>query len=243
MTFPAGEKGDNGIEDAEFEDTFEAEEQLALDDDDDALPWLEDDGDYEDEGGFDARLIWVALVGLLVIGGVLFAGWWFTRDAPDPELAADGSTIAAPDGPYKERPEDPGGREVAGTGDTAFEVAEGQTRRGRLSDESETPEPSIDMDQGAGEDAGEAAAADQGADEPGAVYVQIGAFTSRADANQAWVSARGRYSVLSGLRHRIVEAEVNGATVYRLQAITGDRASGDSTCRAIRNAGGDCYIR
>lgn len=237
MTFPAGGKGDNGIEDAEFEDAFEAEEQLALDDDDDALPWLEDDDDYEDEGGFDARLIWVALIGLLVIAAVLLAGWWLTRDTPDPELAADGSTIAAPDGPYKERPEDPGGREVAGTGDTAFEVAEGQTRRGRLSDEGETPEPSIDVAQGA--DAGES----EGADEPGAVYVQIGAFTSRSDASEAWVNARSRYSVLSGLRHRIVEAEVNGATVYRLQAITGDRAAGDSTCRAIRNAGGDCYIR
>lgn len=239
MNLPAGGKDENGIEDAEFEDAFEAEEQLALDDDEDALPWLEDDGDDEDEGGFDARLIWVALIGLLVIGGVLFAGWLFTRDATDPELAADGSTIPAPDGPYKERPEDPGGREVAGTGDTAFEVAEGQTRRGRLSEDGETPEPSIDIAQSTGEGAG----AGESVDEPGAVYVQIGAFTSRADANEAWVSARGRYSVLSGLRHRIVEAEVNGATVYRLQAITGDRASGDSTCRAIRNAGGDCYIR
>ncbi len=236
MNLPAGGKGDDGIEDAEFEETLEAEEQLALDDDGDALPWLEDDGDYEDEGGFDARLIWVALIGLLVIAGVLFAGWWFTRDAPDPELAADGSTIEAPDGPYKERPEDPGGREVAGTGDTAFEVAEGESRRGRLADNDETPQPSIDVAQGADE-------VDESADEAGAIYVQIGAFTSRADANEAWVSARGRYSVLSGLRHRIVEAEVNGATVYRLQAITGDRASGDSTCRAIRNAGGDCYIR
>lgn len=34
---------------------YTAEEQLALSDEEDALPWLEDDGEYEDEGGFDAR--------------------------------------------------------------------------------------------------------------------------------------------------------------------------------------------
>lgn len=237
MNYPAGGKDGDGIEDAEFEETLEAEEQLALDDDDDALPWLEDDGDYEDEGGFDARLIWIGLVGLVIIGALLFGAWWVLRDRPDAELIADGSTIQAPDGPYKERPENPGGREVDGTGDTAFEVAEGQSTRGRLAD-SEAPAPSIDMAQGSDAvDDGEEAA-------PGsAVYVQIGAFTSRSDADEAWVNARGRYSALSGLRSRIVEAEVNGATVYRLQAIAPNREAGDTTCRAIRNAGGDCYIR
>jgi hypothetical protein len=225
--------------DAEFEDAYEAEEQLALDDEDESLPWLEDDGDYEDEGGFDARLIWLALIGLLVIAALLFGGWWLLRDRPDPELVADGSTIEAPDGPYKERPDDPGGREVEGTGDTAFEVAEGESTRGRIGDGDETPEPSIDIAQN-GEDGDDSASSTESSS---SVYVQIGAFTSRSDANEAWVSARGRYSALSGLRNRIVEAEVNGATVYRLQAIAPDRETGDATCRAIRNAGGDCYIR
>ncbi len=234
MNFPAGERDGNGFGDADIEGGYEAEEQLALDDEDEALPWLADDGDYEDEGGFDARLIWFGLIGLLVIGALLFAAWWLLRDRADPELVADGTTIEAPDGPYKERPEDPGGREVAGTGDTAYEVAEGQSTRGRLAD-GETPAPGIDVAQG--EDDGEDAAPG------GAAYVQIGAFTSRADADEAWVSARGRYSALSGLRSRIVEAEVNGAIVYRLQAIAPSREAGDATCRAIRNSGGDCYIR
>ncbi|GAA5061785.1 hypothetical protein GCM10023208_31550 [Erythrobacter westpacificensis] len=235
MSLPAGGRGTRGIEDAQFEDAYEAEEQLPLQDDDDALPWLEDDGDYEDEGGFDARLIWFALIGLLVIAAILFGAWWLLRDRPDAELIADGTTIEAPDGPYKERPEDPGGREVAGTGDTAYEVAEGQSTRGMLAEDTPAPEPDADDAQD-----------DEQAEEvapPGAAYVQIGAFTSRADASEAWVSARGRYSVLSGMRNRIVEAEVNGATVYRLQAIAPSREAGDATCRAIRNAGGDCYIR
>lgn len=235
MSLPAGGRGGKGIEDADFEEAYEAEEQLLLQDDDDALPWLEDDGDYEDEGGFDARLIWFALIGLLVIAVILFGAWWLLRDRPDAELVADGTTIEAPDSPYKERPEDPGGREVAGTGDTAYEVAEGQATRGMLAENAPTPAPSIDIVQG-DEEAEESAPA-------GAAFVQIGAFTSRSDAQDAWVSARGRYSVLSGMRSRIVEAEVNGATVYRLQAIAPSREAGDATCRAIRNAGGDCYIR
>lgn len=235
MNFPSERQEGDGVE-----DTYEAEEQLALEEDDDSLPWLEDDGEYEDEGGFDARLIWFALIGLVVIGALLLSAWWFFNDRADPELAADGSTIEAPDGPYKERPEDPGGREVAGTGDTAYQVAEGETQRGRLSDTDEAPpQPSIDREQE------QAAAEEEEASAPpsDAVYVQIGAYTSRSDADEAWVNASNRYSVLSGMRHRVVQAEVNGARVYRLQVIAADRSSGDATCRAIRNTGGDCYIR
>lgn len=233
MTYPAGDPEDE----QGGEQAFAAEEQLALDDDGDGLPWLEDDGDYDDEGGFDARLIWYGLIGLLVIAALLLGVWWLTRDRADPELAADGTTIEAPDGPYKERPDDPGGREVEGTGDTAYGVAEGEAERGILIEE-DLPQPSIDRDQ-TGTPAPAASATASGS----AVYVQIGAFTSRAEADAAWASASTRYVVLSGMSHRIVEGEVNGARVYRLQAIAGDRAQGESTCRAIRNSGGDCYIR
>ncbi|MCB2067416.1 MAG: SPOR domain-containing protein [Erythrobacter sp.] len=237
MTYPAGDPEDE----QDGEAAMMAEEQLALDDDDDGLPWLEDDTDYDDEGAFDARLIWYGLLGLLVIGAVLLGAWWLTRERADPELAADGSTIEAPDGHYKERPADPGGREVEGTGDTAYAVAEGETQRGILIEE-DLPEPSIDRDQ-SGTPAPAPSASASAAAASGAVHVQIGAFTSRADAEAAWASATTRYSVLSGMSHRIVEGEVNGARVYRLQAIAGDRAAGDATCRAIRNSGGDCYIR
>ena len=230
MIIPAGDPED----DYGVDDNYDAGDQLALDDDDGSLPWLEDDDYDEEDGGFDGRLIWGGLLAFLVLGALLFAGWWLTRDRSDPELAPDGSTIEAPEGAYKQAPEDPGGRQVEGTGDTAYQVAEGETQRGLLADDGEVAEPSIDRDQGS---------SDSATDSTGAVYVQIGAFTSRADADQAWVTASSRYSGLSGMRHRVVEAEVNGATVYRLQAIAGDRATGDAACRSIRNAGGDCYIR
>lgn len=242
-----GDKDDDleyEVEEA-IEEVWEEEEQLTLADEDEDLPWLEAD-EYEDEGGFDWSLIRLLGFALIALVAVLALLWWLTRDRPDPELVADGSTIEAPEGAYKERPDDPGGREVAGTGDQAFEVAQGESTRGRIADgDGSDARPAIDRDQsGSAESGAEGASSDAGsADSSGSVYVQIGAFGSNADAESAWSDAAGRFSVLSGMRHRVVEADVNGASVYRLQAIASDRSSAESTCRAIRNAGGDCYIR
>lgn len=239
MAYPGD--GDEDLETAAETGNPAEEEQLALSQDDDDLPWLEAD-DYEEEQGFDWRLITYAVLGLAVVGAVLAAIWWFTGDPTDPELVADGSTIEAPEGPYKQRPGDAGGAEVEGTGDQAFEVAEGESTRGRIASndggDSEA-RPAINTDQ----DGAESSTAADSEPAGSAVYVQIGAFGSRADADAAWSREAGRYSVLSGMRHRVVEGDVNGAKVYRLQAISGDRASAEATCRSIRNAGGDCYIR
>ncbi|MBH5323337.1 SPOR domain-containing protein [Aurantiacibacter sediminis] len=228
-----------GDENETGDESLEQEEQLALADEDEDLPWLEGD-DYEDEGGFDFRLIGIAVVGLLVVAAALFGVWWFTKDTPDAELIADGSTIEAPEGAYKQRPEDPGGRDVSGTGDQAFQVAEGESTRGRIeaSDGGDSnARPSIDRNQdGVSGSRGETEAT-------GGAYVQIGAFGSRSDAQTAWSSASNRFSALSGLRYRIVEAEVNGADVFRLQAVASDRSAADSVCRSIRASGGDCYVR
>ena len=240
MAYPGGDENEHGIEGDTYADTSHVEEErLDLADDDDELPWLEAD-EYEEEGGFDWSLIRfaaMAIVALVVLLGLI---WWLTRDRPDAELVADGSTIEAPEGPYKQRPDDAGGTEVEGTGDQAYAVAEGESTRGRIADGD--PRPSIDRDQDTEEEEPEASA-EPAADSGSATYVQIGAFASRSDAQGAWNSAVQRYSALSGMRNRIVEAEVNGATVYRLQAVAGSREAGDATCRAIRNAGGDCYIR
>ncbi len=230
-----GDEDKNLEADRGLEEVWEEDGQLALDDQDEDLPWLEAD-EYEEDGGFDFRLIVLALVGLLVVAALLAAAWWFTRDRNGAEIIPDGSTVEAPEGAYKERPEEPGGRNVDGTGDQAFQVAEGESTRGRLDTDDggdSDPSPSIDVAQSGGSQAANS----------GAAYVQIGAFGSEADAQAAWNAATQRYSVLSGLDRRIVEAEVNGASVYRLQAVASGEAAAQSVCRSIRASGGDCYVR
>ncbi|WP_340587135.1 SPOR domain-containing protein [Erythrobacter alti] len=236
MAYPGN--GDSDLDEygaEEGQGPWGEEEQLALADDDEELPWLEAD-EYDEDTGFDWRLIVYAMLGLVIIGAILTMAWFLTRDSGGPDYVADGSTIEAPEGPYKQRPDDPGGLEVAGTGDQAFEIAEGEARRGRMAGDDDEPaeaRPSLDLDQA--EATAEA--------ETGAVYVQIGAYSTRAEAEQGWSLQSQRYSALSGMRHRVREADVSGAKVFRLQAIAGDRDSAEATCRAIRGAGGDCYLR
>src|SRR5690606_6923850 len=100
-------------------------------------------------------------------------------DRGEDELLADGSVIEAPDEPYKTRPEDAGGREVAGTGETSFKVAEGRTVEGRIAGSGVAPAPSIDREQA------DAGAADAEAPSS-AIGVQVGAYSSRAAAEAGW---------------------------------------------------------
>ena len=75
------------------------------------------------------------------------------------------------------------------------------------------------------------------------VPIQVAAYSSRARAEQGWSELSGRYDALSGLNHRIEEATVDGATVYRVQALAGSVSAADSVCRAVRAAGGDCQVK
>lgn len=230
MAFPDDKPEDVEQMSADEGDFLEADEQLLLADDDERLPWLESADDYE-EDGFDWRLIKWAVLGLLVIAAVLALLWFLTREADEPDVVPDGSTIAAPEEPFKVRPDDPGGREVDGTGDVSFEIGEGQASEARLAPD-EPPRPSIDRDQAAS-----TAPASTG------VGVQVGAYSSRAIAEKGWGELRARYDSLSGLSHRIVEAQVDGARVYRLQAVAGSEDAAQSVCRSIRAAGGDCQVK
>ena len=112
------------------DEPYEAE-QLALDDDNERLPWLDadDDDSAEAESG---RILGLVVLGLLALGVIVGGIWWSTHRTTDPTLVADGSTISAPPGDYKEAPKAPGGKTFDGTGNTAFAVSEGQNRPAKL---------------------------------------------------------------------------------------------------------------
>lgn len=209
-------------------------EELALTGEDESLPWLESE-DQEEARGIDPRRVATfAALGVLALA-LLFGGIWFAMRGPSaPEVVADGSTIPAPEGPIKERPEDPGGTSFQGQADTSFAVAEGKTLEGRLADDG-TPGPSIDREQ-AGEKIVQTAS-------PGGFGVQVGAYRNKADAEKGWQELVSRYEMLTGHSHRVVEGQADIGKVYRLQAVTGDRSSANALCESIRAAGGACQVK
>ena len=223
------------------DDDYLADEQLTLAaDEDDRLPWLESgDDDEDDVGGVDTgRIVGFALFAALALAALVGGIWWFGQRGPDPTLVADGSTIEAPVGPYKERPADPGGKTFEGTGNLAPAVGEGKTTEGRLA-ETDVPAPSVDVPK-SGATPAPAASATPAAS---GVAVQVGAYTSKDTAEAGWQKLLARTDKLAGVSHRVVEGKADMGTVYRLQAIAGNAEAATALCRALAGDGVDCQVK
>jgi hypothetical protein len=236
--------GQVGTDDESF---AEEDAELHLGDEAERLPWLEsDDDDYADDVVDTARVAVVAALGLLAVVALITLGWWFTRDTPDAELLAEGSTITAPEEPFRARPENPGGRPAQGTGDVSYEVGEGQDRETQMGAATTAPVPTATATPSAGASAAARPSIDraQSAAAPAVsgVGVQVGAYSTRASADAGWAQLTRQHEVLSGVSHRILEAQVDGNTVFRLQAVSGTAASAETLCRAIKSSGGDCRV-
>lgn len=220
----------------EFSTDGEAERELALGGGGERLPWLESDDD-EEHPGVDTGRIAALVAGVLLL--VALAGtalWLFTRDTAAEEIVADGSVIEAPDEPYRTRPKEPGGRLVAGTGDTSFQVAEGRAINGKIADAPAPPPTS------------ESAEEDEPADAvatpvPSGVGVQVGAYLSREAAEAGWSTLSGRLAPLQGRSHRVIEGMADSGRVFRLQAVAGSLDDANALCGAVKAAGGDCQVK
>src|SRR3989337_44385 len=101
--------------------------------DDQGLPWLEAVDDEDGPRGVSARKMLAALLVVLLAVGIVAATlfWVGRRDAA---LSAGGAPelIRAEPGPYKVKPADPGGLDVAGESGTAFETSAGQDSDAQL---------------------------------------------------------------------------------------------------------------
>ena len=83
------------------------------------LPWLEpvEEEDYADHAGGFGKLILALVVVMVLIGGAIGGFlWWRDEQA---HAAAIGSVIHADPGPYKTKPADPGGMQIASAGAVA----------------------------------------------------------------------------------------------------------------------------
>jgi hypothetical protein len=235
---PDGPESDGG---------FEAPPQLALGDEDVRLPWLEgEDDEFEEERGSGmGQGLLLVLLGLVAIGLIVGGVFWAMHGKPERQLVADGGIIAAPKEPYKTKPENPGGEVVAGTGDTSFAVAEGQSRQPQISEKDEAPRPGFESVGKSAEKTPAPATASSAPAEPKAsgVGVQVGAYSTREAAEAGWNTLKSQYSALSGVNHRILEGKADIGTVYRLQAVPGDLTAAKSLCDGMKGAGLSCQVK
>jgi hypothetical protein len=216
----------------------------------DRLPWLEAVDEEEERAGPSAlKLIAAVLIGLVAIGAIVGGIFWIGNR--DGQANRDAELIAAPQGDYKVRPDDPGGMTVEGEGDTAFAASAGADPKGAIDTEA-VPEAPVTPRPGqqpsasqpapkAAPKAGPAPAAEPILKAPpptnAGPSIQLGAFPNAASAEKAWKALAGRFTYLAPLSHSVVSANVNGRTWYRLRA-SGAGAAG--ICGRLRVAGEDC---
>ena len=221
----------------------------------DRLPWLETvDEDY-DEGPKTGRIIVLVLIGLAVLAAVIFGYVWFQRHG-GPQ--GSGDLIAAQQGDYKVRPDDPGGLNVSGEGDTAVATSGGVTgnstidpRRGPEAPVAghharptpvPTGQPRVVTNVPAPTTGSGSAAGASGGGNGGGSLVQLGSYPSEATANAAWSSQSQRFGFVAGLGKSVQRATVNGATVYRLRVNAGSSGAATSLCQRIQQGGGACFV-
>lgn len=224
------------------------EDELPLAEDEARLPWLEGDEEEEEYGGYTRGQTFALIAAVVIVLGLVAGGiWWLSRSEPDADLVADGSTIRS-DGPYKERPDDPGGKVFEGTGDASFKLSEGQPSPVRLGQASSQPAPGFQTLEPRDKLASGAALARQEENPVQAAQelrglVQVGAYSSRALAEEGWNRLARQHAELQQLRHRIEEGKADIGTVYRLQALTSDNASAEALCRRLKAAGANCMVK
>lgn len=219
--------------------------------DEDSLPWLQEVEDEDGPRGISAKAMLIGLVVVLLVAAAVAGGsyWLGSRGggiAGEPEL------IRAPVTPYKTKPENPGGLDIAGESETTFQTSAGQDIDSRLNlgatggeDVSAQPAPQ--------EPAGNTATAEEPAKPappppapkpsgaPGTV-IQLGAFKNTAQAERAWAVLSARFGALAGMTKMVVPYSANGSSGYRLRAAASSPDAARQACQAIEAGGESCFL-
>jgi hypothetical protein len=216
--------------------------------DDQALPWLEAVDDEDGPRGVSARKMIVALV-LVLAAAAIVAGTMFWLGRRDPVVTGAPELIRAEPGPYKVKPTDPGGLDVAGESETAYSTSAGEDPDSALdvgklpsdmqplpSPAEETPPKKIPPNEKKEPAPDEAAPA-----APSGPTIQLGAYASTLKADTAWSLLSGRFPEVAALRKTIVVATVKGKPFYRLRAV-GSSEQTRAACAALRAAGESCLV-
>jgi len=223
-----------------------SDERFSYDD----LPWLQSVDDEDEPRGVSARKMLAAL-GIVAIAALLIGATFFWIGHRDNEVNGPPELIKADPGPYKIRPPNPGGLDIAGDSETAFETSAGQDTDAKLDMSkvgSETPAAPVappKPDAAAETKAPPAAPAAQPKAPPapkatGATgsVVQLGAFANIAQAERAWTALSARFSSVAALS-KMITPYPGG---IRLRAGAASPADAKQVCQTLKAAGENCFI-
>jgi hypothetical protein len=218
--------------------------------DDQSLPWLEAVENEDGPRAISARKMLVALL-LVLTAGAIVAGTMFWLGRRDPTVIGAPELIRAEPGPYKVKPADPGGLDVAGDSETAYSTSAGEDPDAALDVRKLPPEmaqpaveptdpvappkkiPPNETKEPARDEAAPAA--------PSGPTVQLGAYASTIKADTAWKLLSGRFPEVAALKKSVVTATVGGKSIVRLRAV-GSSEQTRAACAALRSAGESCLV-
>jgi hypothetical protein len=219
--------------------------------DDGQLPWLQPVEDEDEPRGVSARKMLAAL-GVVILAVLIVAATFFWLGQRTTAVSGPPELIHAPAGPYKVKPPNPGGLDIAGESETAFETSAGQDTDAKL-DLSKVPEqpvakPPKEQPQEAAQPgfsaATKAPAKPEAAPEPtpptvahGSV-IQLGAFANQAQAERAWTALSARFPSIGGMGKMIVP--FSGG--IRLRATAASPAEAKQACQTLKAAGENCFV-
>lgn len=220
---------------------------------DEQLPWLQAVEDEDEPRGVSARKMLAALA-VVVLAGLIVAATFFWLGRRDTAVSGPPELIQAPPGAYKVKPPNPGGLDVSGESETAFETSAGEDTDAKL-DLSKVPEeavtrPSKGQPQAAPKP-GFSKAAETPAKpeakpapepEPPTVthgsVIQLGAFANQAQAERAWTALSSRFPSIGDMGKLIVP--FSGG--IRLRATAASPAEAKQACQMLKAAGENCFV-
>lgn len=218
--------------------------------DDQSLPWLEAVENEDGPRAISARKMFVALV-LVLLAAAIVAGTMFWLGRQEPAVSGPPELIRAEPGPYKVKPTDPGGLDVAGESETAYSTSAGEDPDAVLDVRKLPPEmaqppaeptvpatppkkiPPNETKEPAPDGATPAA--------PSGPTIQLGAYASTIKADTAWKLLSGRFPEVAALQKSVVSATVSGKPIIRLRAV-GSSEQTRAACAALRAAGESCLV-
>ncbi|MEG3165033.1 SPOR domain-containing protein [Sphingomonas sp. PB2P19] len=227
----------------------------------DRLPWLETVEPDEDETVGLGRVVALVVLGLGVLAAIIFGIYTLQHRQP----AGDGQLIAAQEGDYKVKPDQPGGLKVEGEGNSAIATSAGKGAGNGAIDLRGVPEAPVDGKRAkavtAKTEAGRNAVAQvpasggrlvatapvapsraAGAGTATGSLVQLGAFPSEAVANAAWDKFAKRFAYIAPLGKTVQPVAAGGRTLYRLRVDAGSANQAADICGRLRVAGETCFV-